>query len=411
MRRHIRNELRQIGYRWDRNRFWRPPTDSKDGIRAFHAVQRLHKLNAAAAFVEESAPRLLKHFASGEDIDPTRVRPRIELVDRESENADVFKMASLTWSVPVSQGYGRRMRFVVWDESNWKIMGIIGLADPVFNLGVRDEDIGWNAGMRAKRLVNVMDAHVLGAVPPYNTLLGGKVVSCLIRSRDVRDLFRRKYASYQGIISGRRKSASLAVVTTSSSLGKSAVYDRLKLGGVQYFAPVGFTSGWGHFQVSEALFEEMRSYLRSRRHPYARNHQYGEGSNWRLRVVRATLGLIGMPPDLLRHGVRREVFISRLANNADTFLCGRSKKPTYSGLLSVKEVGEMAVSRWLIPRASRRDDFRNWRASQILALATSGAAPPPPPRLDVRTKARTRPVNVSQLQFVRVGPPLGGNGR
>jgi len=34
----------------------------------------------------------------------------------------------------------------------------------------------------AKRLVNVMDAYVLGAVPPYNMLLGGKLVASLVRS-------------------------------------------------------------------------------------------------------------------------------------------------------------------------------------------------------------------------------------
>jgi len=30
-----------------------------------------------------------------------------------------------------------------------------------------------------------MDAYVLGALPPYNTLLRGKLVACLIRSSDV----------------------------------------------------------------------------------------------------------------------------------------------------------------------------------------------------------------------------------
>ena len=56
-------------------------------------------------------------------------------------------------------------------------MGIIAIGAPVFNLSARDNLIDWNVKARSERLVNVMDAYVLGAVPPYNTLLGGKLVA------------------------------------------------------------------------------------------------------------------------------------------------------------------------------------------------------------------------------------------
>ena len=39
----------------------------------------------------------------------------------------VFRYASLHWSVPVSQGYGRRTRFLVIDEQNEKLIGIFAL--------------------------------------------------------------------------------------------------------------------------------------------------------------------------------------------------------------------------------------------------------------------------------------------
>ena len=77
-------------------------------------------------------------------------------------------LASLTWSVPVSNGFGRRLRYLVWDESNGKLMGLIAIGDPVFNLAARDKLIGWTSKDRNSRLVNIMDAYVLGAIPPYN---------------------------------------------------------------------------------------------------------------------------------------------------------------------------------------------------------------------------------------------------
>ena len=51
---------------------------------------------------------------------------------------DLFRAATLLWSVPVSRGYGRRMRYLVMDESNNKLIGLFALGDPVFNLKSRD---------------------------------------------------------------------------------------------------------------------------------------------------------------------------------------------------------------------------------------------------------------------------------
>src|SRR3954447_16807107 len=87
----------------------------------------------------------------------------------------------------------------------------------------------------------------LGAVPPYNMLLGGKAVACLIRSREVFEDFKRTYGNTVGIISGRRKRAELLAVTTTSSMGRSSVYNRLRLDGQPYMTSIGYTAGWGHF--------------------------------------------------------------------------------------------------------------------------------------------------------------------
>lgn len=92
--------------------------------------------------------------------------------------------------------------------------------DPVFNLVARDRYIGWTADDRRKRLVHVLDANVLGAIPPYNTLLGGKLVASLVATTEVRDVFADKYSGVRGPISGKVKPAVLAMVTTASALGQ-----------------------------------------------------------------------------------------------------------------------------------------------------------------------------------------------
>lgn len=130
---------------------------------------------------------------------------RLRLVRSDTPEADLFRVATLTWSVPVSAGFSRRIRYLVWDEGHDRLAGIIALGDPVYNLSVRDNLIDWTVHDRAQRLVGILDAYVLGAVPPYNFLLGGKAVACLIRSRDVYDDFRRAYGKSVGVISKKAK--------------------------------------------------------------------------------------------------------------------------------------------------------------------------------------------------------------
>lgn len=315
-------------------------------------------------------PELQYHFAEGDDVDPLKVEPFLELIKADTWQSDLFRLASLSWSVPVSAGYGRRLRYLVWDKSNNKLIGIIALGDPVFNLKARDNLIGWNAKDREKRLVNVLDAYVLGAVPPYNMLLGGKLISCLVRSREVRDDFALKYGKARGVISRKKKGAQLAMVTTSSSLGRSSVYNRLKLGDETYMSSIGFTQGWGHFHVPDTLFAELRAYLRKQKHKYVDGHRFGEGPNWRLRTIRAAFDALGFKADLLRHGIGREIFVCEVAQNARRILRGEAVKANYRGLKTASEIGALARARWIVPRAERRPDYKNWKREQFQRLVT-----------------------------------------
>jgi hypothetical protein len=257
------------------------------------------------------------------------------------------------------------MRFLVWDDNSGKLMGIFALGDPVFNLRMRDQLIGWDQKMRRNRLVNVLDAYVLGALPPFNSLLGGKLIACLIRSQEVKDLFASRYRDARGLISRKKKNPNLVLVTTSSSMGRSSVYNRLKLGNQWYFRPVGYTEGWGHFHIPDELFADMRDFLRKKKHRYANNNRFGQGPNWKMRVVRETLSLLGENPDLLCHNVRRELFMCELARNSMRVLRGDVSRPQYRELLTVSEIADLAKDRWIIPRADRMPDYLDWDRSNL----------------------------------------------
>lgn len=373
IKRQFRGHLKALGFVRLEDGQLAPPDESKDTCRAMHRVQRQDRLQQERAFVSAAWQELSSHFAEGIEVVPAAIRARLELVTADTWQSRLFRLASLTWSVPVSQGYGRRMRFLVWDDSNNKLIGLIALGDPVFNLRVRDELIGWNVEERRQRLVNVLDAFTLGALPPYNMLLGGKLVASLVRTTEVRNAFASRYSATRGLISHQRKHAALLMVTTSSALGRSSIYNRLVLGGTRYFNPIGFTAGWGHFHIPDGLFALIRQYLAAHDNEYAANNRFGDGPNWRLRAIRRALGMIGLNEDLLRHGVTREVYACFLATNAARVLAGDAKRPKYDDLLSVSEVADAARERWMEPRAARRHEYSAWRRAQIFDLLNPGA--------------------------------------
>lgn len=342
---------------------------TKDQIRAYHAEHRRERAQRKAKLVEDHGQRLLDHFAEGSEVKDEAIAAELVPVEAESEEADLFRMATLLWSIPVSRGYGRRMRFLVRDQSNGKLIGLLALGSPVFNLGPRDAWIGWTAQDRAERLVNVMDAFVVGAVPPYSALLGGKLVAALVGSAEVSSLFERRYGSREGIISGSVKSARLVLVTTTSALGRSSLYNRLKLPDLIQFHRLGMTEGWGHFHVPEPVFDKMRQLLSLEGHKYATGYSFGDGPNWRFRVAKAALKRVGLDEAELRHGIQREVYGVPLANNWREYLLGEDmdaelRRP------SADIITGACKERWILPRSQRRPEFREWTRAATWHLIT-----------------------------------------
>ena len=311
--------------------------------------------------------QLHTHFATGSEINPERIEPQLVPVVNSTNNANLFRVATSLWSVPVSAGYGRRMRFLVFDKQNGKLIGLFALMDPVFNLKVRDEWVGWTAEQRRRRLSSVMDAYVMGSVPPYSQLLGGKLIGSLVGSSEVSKVFEDRYGDSLGIISGERRNPRLSLVTVTSALGRSSIYNRLRLPGYVELSKIGNTSGWGHFHIPDHLVSKMRDLLHIDGHPYADGYRYGSGPNWRIRMIRQALKSIGFDGDLLRHGIPREVYCMPLAKNWREYLTEETDNVILERP-SLSAISAAAKSRWIVPRSIRRPKYQEWTTQNTLEL-------------------------------------------
>ena len=300
-------------------------------------------------------------FANGVDVDPKKIQVRLEKFDSKQRfKSNLFNLASLHWSVPVSSGYGRRIRYLVWDDNNNKLIGIIAIGDPVFNLKVRDSYLNWNHKEREQCLTHCMDAYVLGAIPPYNKLLSGKLLACILKSKEVYEDFFSKYNDVKGIIEKKKKKSRLLIITTTSSMGRSSVYNRLKINGEIFFRSLGYTDGWGHYHISDDLFSKCKSFLRLLNDPCSDRNRYAEGPNFKIRLIRKVLSRLGLKQNLLNHGIKREVFICENFSNSAQILKNPKLKENINELKSVKEITELCKDRWIIPRSKRDKSYNDY---------------------------------------------------
>ncbi|MFM6398464.1 Druantia anti-phage system protein DruA, partial [Planktothrix sp.] len=120
-----------------------------------------------------------------------------------SVNEIFFRIARLFWSLPYSNGYGRRMGYLIWDDSNGKLMGILGLQSPPLSLALRDKKFNIPKAKKTEIVNQTMDAYTVGALPPYSDLLAGKLVVLAAASKDVREDYQLRYEGRKTIMENR----------------------------------------------------------------------------------------------------------------------------------------------------------------------------------------------------------------
>lgn len=375
LRRFIDERLRNLGFARTPHGYRIPGELSKQRVRDFHASNREYLLRNERAFIESHGWLLLQNFVAGRQLDPELINPELVEVMSGTTESHLFRFATLLWSVPVSRGFGRRIRFLIRDRQNGKLIGLFALGDPVFNLTARDQWIGWTHADREERLVHMMDAYVVGAVPPYSQLIGGKLVAALMGSVEVQEAYKRRYLHRVSVITGKAKRARLVLLTTTSALGRSSLYNRLAIPEGPNWKRIGTTRGFGHFHLSGETFDLMRKYLEQQNHPYASGNRFGNGPNWRLRVARAALEDIGFDGDhVLRHGIEREVYAVPLATNWREVLLGQHKR-VHGRVLPAVEIANYCLRRWIIPRSHRDDRFREFVPHSIMRHLLNGGPP------------------------------------
>ena len=338
-----------------RSKLNKPIEEHRLEVQQVLAPRRLELIRAAGSWIRAHEEELLTKFADGRTLDVAHISPALEVCET-AEQVALWRYVRFLGTIPYSDYVGRRIRFLIRDEGqpNRPVMGIAALGSTVLQCPPRDFAIGWklpeDRAIKSEHLVSIMDLFVSIAAPPYNELTAGKLICYMMLSNEVRGLYASRY---QGVPTrmAKRMNTELVLLNTTSLYAASAQYNRLRFRDQLAYIPVGYTSGYGNSHVSEQEFQDMIDYLRL--HHCEPSHEWGAGSSWRLRVIRAYWRLRArelryhtwikegrlpstdeisgerLAENMLHHEHIRQVYIAPLASNWREYLQGLTEMPAY----------------------------------------------------------------------------------
>lgn len=223
----------------------------------------------------------------------------------------------------------------------------------------------------------VADVSICGAIPPYNELLGGKLVALLLASAEVQSFYSTRYSNQISVIASQMagrvvsKPADLRVLTTTSLYGVgSSQYNRLALRADEHseipqdirWDSIGKskTGGFGTLHLGPETAQALQ-FMAQRVHTSRRvNNRFGEGTSPRLRQIREGLDALGIASNsVLHHATPRLFYACQLGSGARNSLLGLGSDtfdPT-----SAAAIASAWRRRWLDSRVRRPDTLAAMR--------------------------------------------------
>jgi len=246
----------------------------------------------------------------------------------------------------------------------------------------------------------IADLTVCGAVPPYNALLGGKLVAMLAASPEVVLEYKRRYQTLPSIIAssmaGRAivRPANLVFIGTTSLYGERPnQYDRTSypariVGGptdesVRYRYLTSLersrTSGVGTFQFGRDTKAAIEKFTSSTTNGRRVNNVFGEGTSPKLRSLRDGLNALGISSDeMLQHGIEKVVYGATMVSNTSRYLLRLDELPQYLFALdeaqaSTTKIAQHWFERWASPRIGRSETEQKLLAHTLVRPIRHGA--------------------------------------
>jgi len=343
----------------------RLPREDKRTYKKIQHNAKLAQISEHRKFLADFSKRATEFCRSGHEIVPEDIDLELREVKPGSFESRLFFWWNLVWwSMPYQRAYGRQIRFLIWDREHDMPFGLIQLQSPLLRMGARDDYLGiprddldyWaNMSMSAQRI---------GALPPYNGLIGGKMAALSVTCNEVRSAYRKKYSGRKTLMEERTLKANLLFVTTTSAFGKSSMYDRLRYKDRLAAIMIGQTRGTGTFHMPDGLVRDVYSMLEGM--GVETSTSYGHGPSRKIRLLKQAFSHLGLK-GFYAHGIKRDVYLFPLAKNLDNVIQD-GKRPMWFDR-PFEEIADYWKERWALPRSERIPSWRDFDSKKFMRKA------------------------------------------
>jgi hypothetical protein len=363
LREKIINALKSQGFAI--NPHLRPKNNEKDTLKKIHEQKRREQLRFHKNFLVSNLKEIKEYSISGKELNPEKIDLRLIEVPPNSLYSKLFFWWNLIWwSIPYDKPIGRQMRFILWDHHHNAPFGLFCLQSPPLRSAVRDDFLRLNNKNVEYWINQSLYGQRIGALPPYNELLGGKMVALSLISDEVRKRYAMKYKNKKTLLKKRTLPNRLLFITTTSAYGKSSVYERINYKGEIVSQFIGYTSGAGTFQLPEVLFNECLQYLEQRGIDIKRG--YGTGPSRKMKLVDTAFRYLKIPT-FLYHNIKRGYYFFPNIRNLHEVIHNNTEPSWYER--SFIELFDFWMERWCIPRSNRIDAWRQFDADSFFRKA------------------------------------------
>lgn len=321
IKRNLKDALTLQGYELRKGRF-QLLANSRDEVRKVHSLAKKERLNKRKDFILRNRSFVQDSMVKGSSLKIENIEPRLQLVESSSKDELLFRWWNCVWwSLPYERAYGRQMRYVVWDEGHQAAIGLIGLQSPLLSWSPRDTALGISTEEKDYWVNQSMSIQRLGALPPYNTVLGGKLVAMLAASDTIRHDFQKKYAGRKSVMRKRQIPARLLFATTTGAFGHSSIYNRLK-----YYKNKPMirrlkddSKGTGSFHIPDTIYTKLLEFLQQEGVSIGRG--YGHGPSRKMRLIDQAMRMLGYSRGN-EHGVKRAIYLLEYVINLKEVMRG-----------------------------------------------------------------------------------------
>jgi len=253
--------------------------------------------------------------------DYLKLEPELVYTNKEEDLPELWNtIRTFSSTMKNNSNIGRNLNFVVRDKNTKKYLGVMCISSDFLDLTPRDNFIGWT---REKKTQGAMINHTAigSTIVPLQPLgfnyVGGKLLALLCLSTPVQELWEKLYGD------------KLVSVTTTSLYGKTKAGGLSQYDNLDFWQPMGFTSGSVSFEPLKDTRLLIREWLKKNHtrkyfewyvakkpsgQPHKRDHKN--------RSLNFAYSQMSIPKELIRSEHARGIYFTPLYDKSCEFLRG-----------------------------------------------------------------------------------------